>query len=94
MFLARVEKKVISVEKHKSYYGKTVFIVQPILPDGTNQGDEWIAIDYVGAGVGDLVICGGAPGVAKTVFRTELAPIRTLIMGIVDKIDSYELAGL
>ena len=94
MFLARVEKKIISVEKHKSYHGKTVFIVQPILPDGTNQGDEWIAVDYVGAGVGDLVICGGAPGVAKTVFQTELAPIRSLIMAIIDKIDCHELEGV
>ena len=87
MFLARVKKKVVSVQKHKAYEGKTVFVVQTILPDGTEEGEEWVAMDYVGSGVGDIVVCGGAPGVASSVFNLELAPIRTLIMAIVDNID-------
>lgn len=87
MFLARVKRKVIAVEKHPSYEGKTVFVVQPILPDGSEQGDEWVAMDYVGSGVGDIVVCGGAPGVASEVFKLDLAPIRTLIMAIVDHIE-------
>jgi microcompartment protein CcmK/EutM len=91
MFLARVEKKVISSIKHKSYDGKTLFIVQPILPDGTAKGEEWIAVDYVGSGVGDIVVCGGAPGVAKSVFNLDLAPIRTLMLAIVDKIDYRDI---
>jgi bacterial microcompartment shell vertex protein len=91
MFLARVEKKVISSIKHKSFYGKTVFVVQPVFPDGTAKGEEWIAVDYVGASVGDIVVCGGAPGVAKSVFNLDLAPIRTLIMAIVDKIDYQDI---
>lgn len=91
MFLARVEKQVVSSQKHKAYEGKIVFVVQPIYPDGKAKGNEWVAIDYVGAGVGDIVICGGAPGVAKTVFNLELAPIRTLIMAIVDNIDYKDI---
>jgi ethanolamine utilization protein EutN len=91
MFLARVENKIISTQKHKAYKGRTMFLVQPILPNGTAEGNEWAAVDYVGAGIGDVVICGGAPGVAKTVFNLELAPIRTLIMGIVDKINYQDI---
>ena len=91
MFLARVEKKIIASEKHKSYIAKTVFVVQPVFPDGTPKGNEWVAIDYVGAGIGDIVVCGGAPGVAKSVFNLELAPIRTLIMAIVDRIDYHDI---
>lgn len=87
MFLARIKKRVVSVEKHEAYYGKIVFVVQPVTPNGDETGSEWVAIDYVGAGVGDIVVCGGAPGVAKSVFQIELAPIRTLIMAIVDRID-------
>jgi len=88
MFLAKVKKRVISVQKHESYQGKIVFVVQPIEPDGTEIGNEWVAMDYVGAGVGDIVVCGGAPGVSKSLFKLDLAPIRTLIMAIVDKINS------
>ena len=87
MFLARVEKKVISSAKHKAYDGKTVFVVQPVEPDGKPKGAEWVAVDYVGANIGDMVVCGGAQGVAREVFGIELAPIRTLIMAIVDKVE-------
>ena len=86
MFLAKIIKKVISVQKHEAYNGKIVFVVQPIDPDGTENGDEMIAMDYVGAGIGDVVVCGGAPGVAQEVFKLKQAPIRTLIMAIVDEI--------
>jgi microcompartment protein CcmK/EutM len=47
-------------------------------------------MDYVGAGIGDTVICGGAPGVAQDVFGLKRAPIRTLIMAIIDKIECNE----
>jgi microcompartment protein CcmK/EutM len=92
MFLARVAHQVVSVHKHDAYQGKTLYVVQPVRPDGSPEGKEWVAVDYVGAGIGDIVVCGGAPGVAKTVFNIELAPIRTLIMAIVDRIDSQEHA--
>lgn len=93
MFLARVKKKVVSAQKHSAYEAKTVFVVQPVRPDGEEVGDECVAVDYVGAGVGNMVVCGGAPGVAKMVFHLESAPIRTLIMAIVDELkynDIYE----
>ena len=93
MFLAKVTRAVVAVQKHDAYRGKTVYVVQPVDPDGTPAGEEWVAVDYVGSGVGDIVVCGGAPGVAKAVFRIELAPIRTLIMAIVDRIDMHEGAG-
>lgn len=93
MFLARVKKKVVATEKHPAYHGKRLFIVKPVYPDGREKGtdNEWIAVDYVGAGIGDMVVCGGAPGVAKEVFDLELAPIRTLIMAIVDFTDYRDI---
>lgn len=91
MFLAKVIKNVVASQKHESYVGRTVYVVQPVHPDGTPHGNEWVAMDYVGAGIGDTVVCGGAPGVAKEVFQTDLAPIRTLIMAVVDTIDYRDL---
>jgi ethanolamine utilization protein EutN len=91
MFLARVTHAVVSEQKHPAYRGKIVFVVQPVRPDGAEDGHEWVAVDYVGAGIGDLVVCGGAPGVARSVFDIELAPMRTLIMAIVDSIEFHEI---
>jgi len=90
MFLARVKKKIVSSAKHKAYNGKTVYVVQPVNPGGKPHGNEWVAVDYVGANIGDIVVCGGAPGVARDVFHIDFAPIRTLIMAIVDKIEYTE----
>ncbi len=93
MFLARVTRQVVSAQKHPAYEGKVVYVVQPVRPDGAAEGSEWVAIDYVGARPGDTVVCGGAPGVARAVFGIQLAPIRTLIMAIVDHIDCRETRG-
>jgi ethanolamine utilization protein EutN len=91
MFLARIKKTITATEKHPAYRNRHVFVVQPILPDGREQGDEWVAMDCVGAGTGDIVVCGGAPGVARELFNIELAPIRTLIVAIVDDIDYRDI---
>jgi ethanolamine utilization protein EutN len=89
MFLAKIKKRVISSKMHPSYRGRPVFIVKQVDPDGREKdtGNEWVAVDYIGAGIGDIVICGGAPGVAQEIFKLKNAPIRTLIMAIVDRID-------
>lgn len=91
MFLARVTKRIVMTEKHPAYKGRMIFLVQPVKPDGTADGNEWAAIDYVGAGIGDIVVCGGAPGVAKTVFKIEKAPVRTLIIAVAEKIDYRDI---
>ena len=87
MFLAQVIKSVVATQKHESYERKKVFVVQPVTPDGRATGDEWVAVDCVGAGCGNTVVCGSAPGVAKKIFKVDRAPIRTLIIAIVDTID-------
>ena len=40
-----------------------------------------------GAGMVDLVLFGGAPGVAAQVFGVTKAPIRHLVMGVIDHFD-------
>ena len=87
MYLARVAHTITATKKHEAYEGRKVFAVRVVRPDGTETGEEWVAMDYVGAGVGDTVVCGGAPGVAREVFELERAPIHTLIMAIVDRIN-------
>lgn len=91
MYLAKIKKIVVSTEKHPAYNGKRLFLVETVRPDGKCTGEEEIALDYVGCGIGDTVVCGGAPGVAKDVFGLDRAPIRTLIMAIVDRIDYRDI---
>ncbi|MBI1390698.1 MAG: ethanolamine utilization protein EutN [bacterium] len=87
MRLARVVGNVVSTLKHETYEGKPLLLVEPVNPDGTPKGPATVAIDYVGAGEGEYVIMGGAPGQAKDVFKIEVAPIREMVMGIIDEVE-------
>ena len=91
MFLAKIIKPVVSTEKHEAYRARTLFAVRRINPDGRETGEQWVAMDCVGANPGDTVVCGGAPGAAREVFGLKKAPIRTLIMAIVDSVDYRDM---
>ena len=86
MILARVLGKAVSVVKHPAYERRRLLIVQPVSASLSAQGKAILAVDYVGAGEGDLVIVGAGPGVAREVFELTRAPIRELVMAIVDTV--------
>ncbi len=87
MYLAKVIGKVVSVIKHSAYQNRTLLLIQPLSLKSEVIRTPTIAVDYVGAGEGDTVIVGAGPGVAQEVFGVENAPIRELVMGIVDRFD-------
>ncbi|MCX7918238.1 MAG: EutN/CcmL family microcompartment protein [bacterium] len=86
MYLAKVIGKVISTIKHPAYLDRKMLLIQPLTPNNLPTGRITIAIDYVGAGEGDTVIISAGPGTAAEVFGYPRAPIRELIVGIVDYI--------
>lgn len=86
MFLGKVIGNVVSSDKYESYANKKLLVVQKLDLYRNPSGPSTIAIDYVGAGEGDIVLVGAAPGLASKVFKTPKAPIRELIMGIVDRV--------
>jgi len=90
MHIARVIGTVVSTIKHKSYNNRKLLLVQRLELNNEPVGYPTIAIDYVGAGVGDYVLVGSAPGLASTVFKLKKAPMRELIMGIIDKVETSE----
>jgi ethanolamine utilization protein EutN len=88
MYIAKVIGKVVSVVKHEAYGSRKLLLVQQVDPRTMEpEGKATIAVDYVGAGEGDIVLVGAGPGVAREVFKLECAPIRELIMGIIDRVD-------
>jgi len=87
MKLARAIGSVTSTLKHNAYDGKKLLLVQPLKMDGSADGRPTIAVDYVDAGKGDVLLLGAAPGLAKAVFHIDPAPIQHLCMGVVDRVD-------
>ncbi|MDX9752335.1 MAG: EutN/CcmL family microcompartment protein [bacterium] len=87
MRLARVIGTAVSTLKHDAYKGRKLLLVEPISPEGKAIGPATLAVDYVGAGEGEYILVGAAPGVAKDVFEVDIAPINDLVMGIIDEVE-------
>ena len=56
MQLARVVGSVVSTQKHRSYTGATLLLVRLVNLDGTPRGATLLAVDGVGAGLGETVL--------------------------------------
>lgn len=88
MQVGTVVGTVVSTQKHAKLHGAKLLLVQPELPDGTAKGNAVLAVDSVGAGMGErvlLVIEGKAAGDA---LGRKGAPVDAAIIGIVDVLET------
>jgi ethanolamine utilization protein EutN len=83
MQLARVIGTVVATVKNDSLEGRKLLIVQSLDGELRAQGAPLVALDAIGAGVGELVFwCRGKE--ASFPFRREDTPTDCTIVGIVD----------
>ena len=88
MIIGKVVANVVSTEKHPQYVGYKLLMVQPIDINCHPKGKSILALDGVQAGMGDIVLVVDEGGSARSALGDEKAlTIRTVICGIVDKID-------
>lgn len=87
MILARVVGNVVSTVKLPVFQGLKIMIVQPLDGDGRPRGQTFLAFDMVQAGVGDVVLVLDEGNSARTILREPQAPIRAMVVGIVDEIE-------
>lgn len=67
-------------------------LIQPVDQNLEKKGNAIVAIDTVQAGEGDLVILLSEGGSARQVLNDNgNAPIRAVIVGIVDSVDKYAI---
>ncbi|MDQ2855198.1 MAG: EutN/CcmL family microcompartment protein [Acidobacteriota bacterium] len=83
MQLARVIGTVVATIKNESLAGRKLLVVQTLNKDLKPQGKPMVAVDSVGAGVGELVFwCRGKE--ASFPFKRDNTPTDCTIVGIVD----------
>lgn len=89
MRCCRVVGPMWAAAKHPVYDGRPMFVVQPVDERGADVGASFVAVDTVQAGVGDkvLVLTEGT-GVRQILKIGDLVPIRSLIVGIVDAVET------
>jgi ethanolamine utilization protein EutN len=86
MQIARVVGTVVATQKHRTFEGAKLMLVQPLNIDDTPRGVALLAVDGVGAGVDEkvlLVLEGRAAGEA---LGQKGAPVDAAIVGIIDTV--------
>jgi microcompartment protein CcmK/EutM len=86
MQLAKVIGDVVSTRKDENLTGVKLLVLQPIAADGTAAGRTLIAVDAVGAGVGETVFFVRGKE-ASFPFHPVEVPADAGVVGIVDRYD-------
>lgn len=87
MILGDVIGEVVSTVKHEILERSRLMIVQPVTPEGEPDGVTILAIDTVQAGRGDRVLVNQEGHAAEDHMGVKTIPVRSLIVGIVDRVD-------
>ncbi len=92
MMLGRVCGTVVSTVEHPFYDGRKQLIVRAVLPDGKLDGERYVvAVDLVGAGVGETVLVEDEGNSARQLLDTgPTGPVRSVVVGIVDHVQQSE----
>jgi ethanolamine utilization protein EutN len=87
MLIGRVIGDVVATQKAPSHEGRKILLVQPVNLDGSDRGEEVLALDAVDAGVGDRVLVATEGWSAMTAVGREQAPIDMAVVGVIDSIN-------
>jgi ethanolamine utilization protein EutN len=88
--IARVVGTVVSTQKHRTFEGAKLLLVQPLNADDTPRGTALLAVDGVGAGVHEKVIIVLEGRAAGESLGKKAAPVDAAIVGIIDSVDIHE----
>ena len=91
MFVAKVTGSVVATQKVDSMVGQKLLVVEPFRLEPKERselvttGRTFIAVDTLGAGVGDMVLISQGSS-ARFTPETKKLPIDCVIIGIVDTV--------
>ena len=89
MILGRVAGTLVASRKDEGLSGQTLLVVRQLGVDGKETGGYVVAVDSVGAGVGEVVLYASGSSARQT-LNTKDRPCDAVIMAIVD---SWEVEG-
>ena len=90
MQIARVIGTVVSTQKHRTFEGAKLLLVQPIALDDTPRGTPLLAVDSVGAGIREKVLIVLEGRAAGEALGRKAAPVDAAVIGIIDQVDVHE----
>jgi ethanolamine utilization protein EutN len=83
---ALVVGNAVSTVKHRSLDNLKLLVCQPLAADGRSRdGAPILAVDHLGAGIGDRVMITSDGGAVRELFGLENSPIRWTVLGLLDR---------
>ena len=92
MLLARVVGNVVATRKDPRLVGKKLLVLQHVAPDGRGRDSYVVALDTVGAGARETVICVSGSS-ARMSSGMKNTPVDTAVVGIVDDVNLLPEGG-
>ncbi len=86
MQIGQVVGTVVATQKHRKIEAAKLLLVQPLTLDDRPRGTTVLAIDSVGAGVGDKVLLVIEGKAAQDALGRKAAPVDAAIIGIIDAV--------
>ncbi len=86
MILGRITGSVVSTIHHPIVDGHKLLIAERLDASGQGTGGYIIAFDAVGAGQGETVLILDEGSGARQILNYAQAPVRSIIVGIVDAV--------
>jgi ethanolamine utilization protein EutN len=87
--LCKVLGTVVATQKHPAFNGRKLMIVQPLDEREKPLGKSFLAVDHTScAGKGDTVLVMREGNGVRQLLQYERAPIRSVIVGVVDHVDA------
>lgn len=87
MKIGIVSRKIISTEKNKRLEGYPLYVLDIVDLDGRKTGEEVVAFDTVGVGIGEKVIVTIEGDAAVQLIKYNDAPVDAVIVAKVDHIN-------
>ena len=86
MRVCRVTGHVVCTAKHPALEARKILVVSPLPGKGDPTVPMQLAVDGVGAGIGDEVLVTESGAAGSQVTGRKYPPVRSVIVGIVDKV--------
>jgi len=87
MILGKVCGAIHSTINHKFYDNRKLLVIDKLNLDGKPTSAYLIAVDQVGVGVGETVLVIDEGNSARSIVKDDMAPLRSIIVGIVDEVN-------
>ena len=88
MILGRVTGSIVSTIHHPIVEGRTLLVAERLDQNGRATGGYIIAVDAIGAGQGETVLILDEGSGARQILASDAAPVRSIVVGIVDALDT------